>query len=1030
MRERNFIAALRGLFRQNQKRLLRIVRLSRKWNLRRKAEYVSITLLFVSVFIRFLYFPSPQRDGVPSAHSGSVPKFTRQNRHQRRDPEVEAQREIELATRMVCERTVAHENVEELKICGNFGVNTAGNKIVGLVEVRNVERTVATFLSALSLTVDSIVLIDDHSSDATRSAILDFNMKVHRIGAGRPVVEVLLNKSGNWVRDELLDRQLLLEAGRHVGGTHFVVLDYDEYLSANCVENGLLRNTILSLNPGESLYLPWVEVWKSTSLQRVLPGDPGMNFLMRRQIAIFADDKSFHYTVENSVARHIGPNSTTQSGTIHVLRCPRTICPQPSRYKGQRSELLYPSKVKHLDGCAIVEVRFLNINNILLKSAWYEALGRVMGTKDGVTSGKMVRLLFPRHEATAASVDNEYGQEVPVTSASSNLLHGYKMFDAALYNQVETWRARDLLEWIDLDGLVRFQGLEALSRIDIGALKASLVHVDESQTPLHHVSRIKEGSLVVDFESKSMGLISKFLRHLKWSELHLTDDMRASAVRLSRPEQNLLQYERWKSGIETSIHSALEQSRRKEVFVSCGGMSEDFQVAFLELLRNEFSHLRIPVLFTSRTAKSTVSELVSMKAASAFASEIGSHMQVLVLPERSLGSFAVLLWLRDTLSWIVNKEKLLFGPKDDASLLSFSEMVHEDAQRRNAGFRLAPIAKLIFSLNVGRSGSKYFADILGSVNEVISAHHEVPCENAYCSGGGAVRMQNISLKESYRSRSGVKLPLIRSAVSSTSRKSGKAAFWTRSCSSWDDGLGSLSTGNGDSFQSILAISCTTACSVHSIREVIYAETNPNFKSWFFDIVLDELASSGYSVSVVVIRKYVAAVLKSLYETGYFTNRNGYNWMETVAGVNTNVKIATLQDDSKLDSRDKILSYLLASEARFRHILKKYGQYGNSSKRRVQFIEARSENMFTGNGTLNLLRSLGLEPSTATEKLIGIVSDKYRSNGLTHKKRQLRTTMRDSEEKVLQFRSKVQASSPGVEKLFDAMNRVEGFDYSQ
>lgn len=1035
MRDRNHIKALKALLRQQQKRLLRILRLSRKWDVRRKAEYACVCLLVLAICIRFFCFPTPRRIGIPGKDSDSIPHLTAREGYRQNGKDFEQRREAELRSRTVCKRRAAHENIEELLLCGDFASSDAGKKIVGLVEVRNAEKTITPFLSALSNTVDSVVLIDDHSTDATRSAILEYNAVVGRTGAGQKIVEVLLNKSGNWIRDELLDRELLLGAGRRVGGSHFVVLDYDEYLSANCVENGLLRNTILRLNPGESLYLPWVEVWKSTSLQRVLPGDPSMNFLTRRQIAIFADDKKVHYTAENSVARRIGSNSTSQSGTIHVVRCPRTICPQPSRYSGQRSGLLYLSNVKHLDGCAIVEVRFLSMNNILLKSAWYEALGRVMGTKDGVTSGKMVRMLFPRRESISDNTDSEYQDEIPVTSVSSNLLDGYKDFDGGLYNQVETWRAKDLLKWIQREGASRFQGLEAVNLIDTSALRASVQRIEETGDVLYHVPRIKEGSLVIALDPKSLNVISKMLRYLNWSELQLAEELRSSAVRLSRPEGNLLQYEHWKSSVERKIQIALARSSKKEVFVSLGEASEDFQVAFLEILRNEFSHLHVTVVLGSWTPASSTREPLCLKIAKKFASEVGSHLRVLVVPSQSFGSFATLLWLRDTLTGTLSNARSRFSPSDDSALLTFAESVHENATKRKLENRLAPVARLIFSLNVGRSGSKYFSDILGSVNGVISANHEVACDNGFCSGGGAIRMQNLSLSDSYQSRASVKLPMIRSAVAQLARKGSKASFLTRSCRGVERGTwsGALLADDLDSFQTVLDISSTAGCHVHSIRDVVYAETNPNFKSWFYDVVLDKLPSCGYSVTVVVIRKYVAAILKSLYETGYFTSRDGYNWMETAAGVNSKVRIAPLQNDAKLDAYEKILSYVLASEARFRYILEAYGGDAGAkrvSPRRVRFIETRSEDLYSRNGTLELLRLLNLEPSSATDKLIGIVVDKYRAGTGTQKRRRMRATLRVCEGKVRQFVAKVRATSPGIDELFRTMDRVDGFEYPQ
>ena len=59
---------------------------------------------------------------------------------------------------------------------------------------------------------------------------------------------------------------------------------------------------------------------------------------------------------------------------------------------------------------------------------------------------------------------------------------------------------------------------------------------------------------------------------------------------------------------------------------------------------------------------------------------------------------------------------------------------------------------------------------------------------------------------------------------------------------------------------------------------VYIETNPNFKMWFWDIVLDLFVRNkfvGCSLDVLVVRRYIPALVKSLYELGWFTKKDGY-----------------------------------------------------------------------------------------------------------------------------------------------------------
>ncbi|OSX73525.1 hypothetical protein BU14_0340s0009 [Porphyra umbilicalis] len=212
-------------------------------------------------------------------------------------------------------------------------------KLVGLVEARNALRALPFFLSALASLVDSVVLLDDVSTDASAAFAA-----AHGAALG---VEVLLTKTRGWVREELRDRSILLAAGRSVGGTHFVLLDTDEFVTRGCVADGTLRARIGALPPGAALPLPWIEAWRGLAVQRVRPDDAGMNFLTRRQVVVFADDGAVAYGLESSLSRTLsaggddgggggggggrGAATASRPATIHSLRCPRTLCPPPRR---------------------------------------------------------------------------------------------------------------------------------------------------------------------------------------------------------------------------------------------------------------------------------------------------------------------------------------------------------------------------------------------------------------------------------------------------------------------------------------------------------------------------------------------------------------------------------------------------------------------------------------------------------------------------------------------------------------------------
>lgn len=943
--------------------------------------------------------------------------------------------EADLATSAVCARKRAQDNVEHLELCGQFARLNNGKKIVGLVELRNVGPSVHSFLSALGQTVDSIVVIDDHSTDETRNEIFKYNAAaIGEAGVLNGLVEVLLNKTGEWVREELLDRELLLAAARGVGATHFVLLDYDEYLSANCIRNGYLRQQILALKPGESLYLPWIELWKSPSLHRVLPHDPFMNFLTRRQIVIFADDGKFQYTAGASIARKLGSSSNHRESNIHVLRCPRTICPQPAKYNGRSAQVAYPSQVKMVENCAIVEVRFMNLNNVLLKSAWYEGLGRVMGANDNVTRGKMLDRMFPNHEFSRDSNSSSSDSDEVVVAVSDRAWVPDSLFNVDHYAQVETWRAKELFQWIHERGLGFFEGLEVMKLIDFSALQTAVQLAEQLEIPIVHVPRVKTAAFVMIFESSSNLAIDGVLRALGWEQVPIDDLMMSfpHGINLSKPwSENNEKYEIFRARMDALLTASLSKSRSKLAFASCVQGSIDLKLSLLEMLRNDFPHIHVTAIFVSTVAGELLMESVLSRKALGYANEVGSHLRVLNVPTENLGSFMVLYWLRGRLLGGLGDQSAHFSVEENSLLLNLAESLHRSAKEIN----LLPVAKLVFSLNVGRSGSKYVSDVLGTVSDPTSAHHEPACRGGMCSGGGAIRMQNRSLQASYGKRLQLKLPMIRRSVAGIPEYGmGGNAFTTKtiSCTRIRTFLSTsaFSTSETGYNLPIVEVSSTSGCFIHLIRDAVYAETNPNFKSWFYDVVLDNMPQLGYSVTVIVIRKYMAAALRSLYETGYFTSRDGYNWMETASSVNSHMNIAGLQDDSRLSAYDKLLSYLFNAEATFEHITNRYRnrQSGAEQGRRIEFIETRAEHIYSRNGTLELLRRLQLQPSKETYEVIGVVADKY---GTWRSKRRLRrTSLEVCERKVKEFVEKFGVERRKSDRFGEVLRPVKGFDYPE
>jgi hypothetical protein len=130
--------------------------------------------------------------------------------------------------------------------------------VIGLMRVRNAERSIASSLQALSRFTHAIVMLDDSSEDGTVQ-------QAQSVAEECRVEGLLLNAAGVRSQDRYSDMQRLLEAGRAMGGTHFVVVHSDEMLTTSFIDEGssLWWDALAALKIGDSLTLSWVHMWKS-----------------------------------------------------------------------------------------------------------------------------------------------------------------------------------------------------------------------------------------------------------------------------------------------------------------------------------------------------------------------------------------------------------------------------------------------------------------------------------------------------------------------------------------------------------------------------------------------------------------------------------------------------------------------------------------------------------------------------------------------------------------------------------------------
>jgi len=121
-----------------------------------------------------------------------------------------------------------------------------------LLPVKNEAWVLPSYLSSVSKIADEIIALNDGSNDSSEDILKNDGVKiiVHDFGN-----EKIVNMSAR--------RQILLDAGRKAGGTHFIWLDADETFSANFIPHA--KNTVGMLELGEKLRLRWVHAWKDDS---------------------------------------------------------------------------------------------------------------------------------------------------------------------------------------------------------------------------------------------------------------------------------------------------------------------------------------------------------------------------------------------------------------------------------------------------------------------------------------------------------------------------------------------------------------------------------------------------------------------------------------------------------------------------------------------------------------------------------------------------------------------------------------------
>ena len=215
--------------------------------------------------------------------------------------------------------------------------------IVGLMLARNEEWILECTIPAAMEWVDTLVVLDHASTDSTPQIIASM---IDRF-PGR-IVSLEVHDTEHW--DEMDHRQMTLEVGRKIGGTHFAIIDADEMIRYDSVP--IIRQSVESLIPRQILQVPLFCMWRSPYQYR---SDNSVWGRAKLTLA-FGDSPDMCWATRDGYHHHNRTPSNTHS--IPLL-------PFPAREYGGACHL-----------------QWVDWERVKAKHAWYKMMERVRWGKD------------------------------------------------------------------------------------------------------------------------------------------------------------------------------------------------------------------------------------------------------------------------------------------------------------------------------------------------------------------------------------------------------------------------------------------------------------------------------------------------------------------------------------------------------------------------------------------------------------------------------------------------------------------------
>jgi hypothetical protein len=288
----------------------------------------------------------------------------------------------------------------------------AAPKLVALTATRNEDWVLGLSLRVSLSYCDAVVVSDHGSTDRSAQIIRDAQAEFPNCP-----IDVRRVESGEWREADL--RQEMLERGRRLGATHFVIVDADEVPTANLFPQ--LRSLALRAQPGCCTALPMISPYYSATMYR-WDGPWG------EQSAIpwaFGDSSELHWNSSSAYQLHRrSPIEAIDQGLA----------------------------VSRKERGGLFHLQFINKDRLQSKAAWYKMMETV--TYPGMRTAADLNQMYDwtLREDSTARID-----PVPQAWWAAYRQRGWLQY---LQPEARAWQFDEARKLLAEHGLERFSGLE------------------------------------------------------------------------------------------------------------------------------------------------------------------------------------------------------------------------------------------------------------------------------------------------------------------------------------------------------------------------------------------------------------------------------------------------------------------------------------------------------------------------------------------------------------------------------------------